>query len=317
MQIEMRTLGRTGLKVTVLGLGAGGNSRLGLSLGLSRTHAADVVRQVLDMGVNFIDTARAYQTEPPVGQALKGRLRDQIVVSSKTPYLDDQGNLLTPQAFAANIDASLRELGVETIDIYFFHGLQTEYYMAARDQFLPVLQQAKRQGKIRFLGVTEGFESDTRHTMLSQAVADPWEVLMVGFNFLNPSARERVFVHTRQTGAATLGMFAVRRALIDETWLRTLLQRMAEQGAVDPALATEPNLMQALSLRGVCETLSEAAYRFCAFEPGLDCVLSGTSNPAHLHANLEAVARGPLPEATRSRLVQLFGSVDGFSGQVR
>lgn len=318
MTIEQRTLGNTGLTVSILGLGAGGNSRLGLSRGQGEAHAADVVRAALDLGVTLIDTARVYGTEPAVGQALRGRRRDGVVLSSKSPYRGDDDRLLTPQAFAENIDASLRDLGVETIDIYFIHGLTLPYYDAAREAFLPVLERARQAGKIRFVGVTEAFERDTRHEMLQRAVHDDgWDVMMVGFNLLNPSARDRVLAFTRQRGIGTLGMFAVRRGLIDESLLRVLLQRLAEQGEVDPTLAAAPDLMERLALTGVSESLSEAAYRFCAFEPGMDAVLSGTSSPDHLRENLAAVRRGPLPRHTLDRLKELFGKVDSLSGQVR
>jgi L-galactose dehydrogenase len=318
MPIEQRTLGRTGLNVSILGLGAGGNSRLGLSTGQTEEHAANVVRAALDLGITLIDTARGYQTERAVGMALKGRRRDGAVLSSKSPYRDENDELLTSQAFTDNLDTSLRELGVETIDIYFLHGLTLPYYEAARDRFLPVLEQARQAGKVRLAGITEAFERDTRHEMLQRAVQDDdWDIYMVGFNLLNPSARERVLAYTRRKGTATLGMFAVRRALIDEAWLRKLLRRLADQGEVDPTLPDAPDLMKSLGLEGVCSSFSEAAYRFCAFEPGMDAVLSGTSSPAHLAENLRSVQNGPLPQSTLARLKELFGKVDSISGQVR
>jgi aryl-alcohol dehydrogenase-like predicted oxidoreductase len=112
-------------------------------------------------------------------------------------------------------------------------------------------------------------------------------------------------------------MFAGRRALIDERRLRVLLERMAEAGAVDPSLAQEPDLMAYLGLHGVCDTLFEAAYRFCAYEPGMDCVLVGTSSPDHLRLNLQAVKKGPLPQPVLDRLAQVFGKVDSVSAQIR
>ncbi len=64
------TLGRTGLRVSVAGLGCGGFSRLGQGQGSSVAHSIGVVRAALDAGVNFIDTAAQYGTEDIVGQAL-------------------------------------------------------------------------------------------------------------------------------------------------------------------------------------------------------------------------------------------------------
>ncbi|KAB2912411.1 MAG: hypothetical protein F9K29_19275 [Hyphomicrobiaceae bacterium] len=70
------TLGRTGLKVGVTGLGCGGNSRIGLGTDLSQAQSADLVRAALDLGVKFIDTAEAYGTEHIAGQATAGRPRE-------------------------------------------------------------------------------------------------------------------------------------------------------------------------------------------------------------------------------------------------
>jgi aryl-alcohol dehydrogenase-like predicted oxidoreductase len=88
---------------------------------------------------------------------------------------------------------------------------------------MPVLERARQAGKIRCVGVTEAFESDTRHAMLQRALQDDcWQVMMVGYNLVNPSARRRVLAETKRKGIATLGMFAVRRGLIDEERLRLL-----------------------------------------------------------------------------------------------
>lgn len=318
MTVETRVLGRTGLVISVLGLGAGGNSRLGLASGKPISHAVDVVRAALDMGITLIDTARVYGTERAVGEAIKGRLREQLVISSKSPYLDEQGNLLSTQAFQNNLETSLRETGLETIDLYFIHGLRINNYEAARERFVPVLEAGRQAGKLRFYGITEAFEGDTRHEMLQRAVQDEdWDVAMIGFNLLNPTARERVLPFTRAKGIGTLCMFAVRRGLIDESLLRVLLERLADSGSIAPELASASNLMESLGLSGVSQSLSEAAYRFSAYEPGLDCVLSGTSSADHLRENLKAVQQGPLPPTVVTRLAELFGQVDSISGQVR
>ena len=69
--MEYVMLGRTGLRVSVAGLGCGGFSRLGLGTGKSNAEAVALVRQALDMGVNLLDTAAAYGTEAIVGEAIK------------------------------------------------------------------------------------------------------------------------------------------------------------------------------------------------------------------------------------------------------
>lgn len=76
------TLGRTGLKVSVAGFGAGGKSKLGQSQGASRADSIALVQAAMDQGVNFLDTAAVYGTEEIIGEAVRGQ-RDKIVISTK------------------------------------------------------------------------------------------------------------------------------------------------------------------------------------------------------------------------------------------
>jgi aryl-alcohol dehydrogenase-like predicted oxidoreductase len=69
---DAATLGRTNLRLSVAGLGCGGNSRLGLGTGKSEREAVALVRAALDLGINFFDTAEAYETEAVLGKALTG-----------------------------------------------------------------------------------------------------------------------------------------------------------------------------------------------------------------------------------------------------
>ncbi len=78
------TLGRTGLRVSVAGLGTGGFSRLGLKTGLNEEQSARLIHEAVALGINFIDTAPSYGTEGVVGRALKTIPRDQVVVATKS-----------------------------------------------------------------------------------------------------------------------------------------------------------------------------------------------------------------------------------------
>lgn len=82
--MEYTTLGKTGLKVSVAGLGCGGPSRLGMRNDpQSANHAVGLVKQGLDLGINFLDTAQTYGTEPIVARAIGGVPRDRLVISTK------------------------------------------------------------------------------------------------------------------------------------------------------------------------------------------------------------------------------------------
>jgi aryl-alcohol dehydrogenase-like predicted oxidoreductase len=119
--VQYTTLGRTGQKVSVAGLGCGGNSRIGLGK-VPEADSIALVRAAIDLGVNFIDTAENYETEPIVGKAIKGLPRDSVVISTKSLLVKD-GQPKSGAAMVASLDASLRKLGTDYVDIFHLHGL--------------------------------------------------------------------------------------------------------------------------------------------------------------------------------------------------
>src|SRR5262245_63932725 len=107
--MQYTTLGKTQLKVSVAGLGCGGNSRVGLGAGLSEAQSVALVREALDLGVNLLDTAMAYGTEAIVGKAIRGRPRESVVISTKShAHSFDGTSLLPASAVVSNLEASLR-----------------------------------------------------------------------------------------------------------------------------------------------------------------------------------------------------------------
>jgi aryl-alcohol dehydrogenase-like predicted oxidoreductase len=312
--MQTTTLGRTGLRVSVAGLGCGGHSRLGTATGNDEAHAARVVSHALDLGINFIDTARAYRTETAVGKAVAGR-RDQVVISTKASA--GRGEvLLSPAELTASLEKSLARLSTDYVDVFHLHGVRPAQYDHCVDVLVPELRRQRDLGKLRFLGVTEQFVGDTGHEMLQRAVRDDhFDVVMVGFNLLNPSARERVFPHTLEHDVGTLIMFAVRRALSRPDALQALVNDLVARGEVDARhLHGGGGPLDFLREHANVLSVVEAAYRFCRHEPGAHVVLTGTGNPEHLTQNVAAIQAPPLPEDVTSALRRLFGGVDSVSG---
>ncbi|MDP6699442.1 MAG: aldo/keto reductase [Candidatus Latescibacteria bacterium] len=307
--MQTTLLGRTNLQVSRMGAGAGGPSRIGQKTGLSEEQSADLLRRAFDCGVNFVDTAEGYGTEPVVGRALKGRDRSSIVLSTKksTRNID-----VTPRVLRASLDQSLQKLGTDYIDLYNLHGVVPPDYPYLVQDIYPELQKAQEQGKIRFVGLSEMFGEDMGHTMLQKALADDlWDVLMVGFNLLNQTARARVLAKAIAQNVGIQIMFAVRKALTHPDHLRPFIEHLVQKGQLDPAeLEGFPDFLLAES-----ESLPDAAYRFCRDEPGVHIVLSGTGNAEHLEANLASFAQLPLNLATRERLAHIFRNVDSTTGQ--
>ncbi len=309
--MDYTTLGRTGQRVSVMGLGCGGHSRLGQSYGKSEQESVEIVRAALAHGITFFDTAEGYGTEEILGRGLAQEPRGNVVVSTKMS--PTAGGQLVPRGRVREaLEESLRRLRTDYVDVYHLHGLRLQHYDAAVAELVPELVRLREQGKLRFIGVTEVFASDPGHAMLQRAVQDEWwEVIMVGFNLLNQSARERVLAVTRQKGIGVLNMFAVRRALGDAVALATVLADLSTRGLVPEGAA---GVLESLVREGGAASLQDAAYRFCRYEPGIDVVLSGTGNPAHLESNVASLTRPPLRPEAAVRLRGLFAKVDDVSG---
>ena len=307
--MEYTTLGRTGLSVSVAGLGAGGHSRLGLSTGKTEAEAIALIHAALDLGVNLIDTASAYGTEAVVGKALAGR-RQNVVLASKTS-VQRAGVPLTAAQVTESLEASLRLLDTDRIDIFQLHAVPPGQYEAIRDRLLPALRRAQEQGKIRFLGITETAPNDLEHEMLARAVPDGmWDTAMVAFHMMHQNARESVFPLTQAHRVGTLVMFAVRGIFARPAQLAATLRDLAAAGQVPAELATDAPLDFLLHPDGAT-SLTDAAYRTARHEPGVDVVLFGTGEADHLRTNIASLLRPPLPDADRWRLRTLFAHLRG------
>lgn len=312
--MEYTTLGRTGLRVSVAGLGCGGPSRLGIATGGSEDNAVAVVQAAMDHGINLLDTAEAYGTEPFVGRAIAGR-RDDVVIATKAWWQNREGGLRSENGIERALNASLSSLGTDHVDVYFLHGVTLDVYREVADRFVPVLERFRDEGKVRYIGVTEHFGSDTTHEMLAEALSsDDWiDVVMVGFSLLNQTARDSVFPLTQQKKVGTLNMFAVRRALSRPDELSKQIASLRNEGVLDGELDPDDPLGFLVRPDGASSVV-DAAYRFCRYEPGNDVVLTGTGNVDHLAENVASLVAPPLPAEDVARLREVFARVDSVSG---
>lgn len=306
-------LGRTGLKTSVVGLGCGGHSRLGQATGRTEQESIAVVKRALDLGITLVDTARVYGTEDIVGKGIKGR-RDETVLSTKVPP-QNRESPIDAAALRASLEKSLRSLSTEWVDILHLHGVREDLYDHCADVLIPEMLRLKNEGKIRFLALSEQFGRDTGHVMLQRAVKDDfWDVMMVGFNLLNPSARDRVFPATIAKGVGVLVMFAVRRTLSRPEELQRVIEELIAQGLIEKDEVNLENALGFLVRPEGAASVVDAAYRFARHEPGTDVILTGTGDLAHLEENVSSIGRDPLPNEDLDRLRRLFGHLDSLSG---
>ena len=303
------SLGKTGLRVSVAGLGCGGFSRLGLATGKTEDQAADLVLEAVDLGVNVLDTAPSYGTEGIVGKALKKLARDKVVVATKM-HVVRNGEWYNAERVTQNIDNSLKQLGTDYIDVFQLHGVRVAEYDHAINVVLPALLAAKEKGKIRHLGITESPVDDFTHEMLLRAANEGlWDVFMVAFNMMHQGTRKKLFPLTLEKKIGTLLMFAVRSIFTKNERVVAALKEAAARGKISKEIAENPEPLGFLLHKDGASSITEAAYRFAVHEPGVDVVLFGTGDRDHLRANVKSLLMPPLPAADTAKLTGLFGTL--------
>ncbi|HLG47956.1 MAG TPA: aldo/keto reductase [Reyranella sp.] len=306
--MDYKPLGKTGLTVSVAGLGCGGNSRLGLGRGASVAECVAVVRTAIDLGVNFVDTAEAYGTEEIVGAAARAYDRDKLVISTKA-LLGANG---TAEEVTRRVEAALKRLGLDHVDIFHFHAVNPMAYDHHRDVLAPALVRLKEQGKVRHIGITETGPNDPEQKMLSRAIQDdPWEVIMLAYSLMNQGARRKIFPTTKRRGIGTLLMFVVRNIFSNAAYRREIAAKLVEQGQLDASMLSDGDPLGFLMSEGAAESITDAAYRYARHEQGVDVVLFGTGNKDHVKANVDSILRPALPAPVIERLHGSFGHLTG------
>jgi len=202
-KIVYRTLGRTGLKLPVV------------SMGVMNADNPELVKAALDAGVVLLGTAFVYQrgkNEEMIGQAVKGRPRDSYVIATKIPpsNAQPQGGSTLEEAQTADLlnklDISLKRLGLEYVDILHLKD-PARRANVLRESMLNALETAKRQGKIRFIGLS----AHTNDVEVIRAAVEGriYDVVLTPYNF-QMEKREDLKSAMAEAAAAGLGIIAMK-----------------------------------------------------------------------------------------------------------
>jgi aryl-alcohol dehydrogenase-like predicted oxidoreductase len=171
--VELRTLGSNGPEVSPIGFGCFGLSN---AYGVADPEEATAtILRALDLGCNFLDTADSYgagQNEELVGRAIKQR-RDEVVLATKFGFVwDADGRVVgrngTPAYVHEAIDASLRRLGTDTVDIYILHRVDPD---VAIEETIGAMAELISLGKVRHLGLSEASAEQVRRAQAVHPIA--------------------------------------------------------------------------------------------------------------------------------------------------
>jgi aryl-alcohol dehydrogenase-like predicted oxidoreductase len=320
--MQYRQLGRTGLKVSELGFGCG--SIGGLLVRGEYPMMRRAVARALELGITYFDTASLYgdgQSEVNLGAVLRELRADPIVGTKVRLVPADMGRI--EAAIAESIEASLRRLGRERVDLIQLHnpfvprsgpdqvGVTLHHFSAV----LRAFEALERQGKVRFWGITGLGETE----MLHQAVAGGgFHTVQAVYNLLNPSAGMQApagfpYQDYRQlidrAAGKQMGVIVIR-ALAGGALSGTPERHPVAARSVAP-IATErdyaADVARARQLAflvkdGTVADLVEAAIRFAISKPEISTALVGISSLEQLEHAVECANRGPLPAEALGRL---------------
>ena len=161
--MKYKELGRTGLSVSVVGVGSGGPSQLGQNSGIAEGGVRQMVRRAFDLGINFVDSAAGYgECEAILGRVLEDVPRESYILGTKF-HVVQKGEFKSPDEIRESVERSLTRLKTDYIDVLQIHGPEPNDYKRTASLAIPIMQKLKEEGKCRFTGISETYGRDNKH----------------------------------------------------------------------------------------------------------------------------------------------------------
>jgi aryl-alcohol dehydrogenase-like predicted oxidoreductase len=306
----------------------------------SQAEADAIVREAVELGVTYFDTAEAYnegRSEESLGIALRGIPREQVTIGTKISPSNTE-----PAALVAHCEASLRRLGVEYVDLYMVHWPITPDGIAhftdapvrpSVEAAFETLCRLREQGKVRHIGV-----SNFGVARLAEALslARPIAVNQLCYSLVSRAAEAQVLPRCREAGVGVIAYMVLQQGLLTGRYaslqdVPSMFRRtrhfdsrrpnsLARHGGpgFEAELTAALSRLEAIAVE-VGRSMADLATAWVASTPGIACALVGSRSPRHLRSAVEAV-RAPLPpqlrsaldEATRTLMEAMGPSLDFF-----
>ena len=301
--MNYRRLGRTDLQVSEISLGT---VELGRDYGIpvrgehlqpSEGDAAHLLNCALDLGINLIDTARAYgESEAIIGRALKSR-RAEYLLATKISSLNWEGYIgkELQEQVEASITESLRALQTDIIDLLYIHNATPE--LIQRGEIVEIMQQARQAGYARFMGTTTYGEA----APLAVLKDGSFDCVQVAYNLLDRQFAERVLPLAKEKDVGVV----IRSVLLKGALTHRYAHLPEELRELRTAVERVNSLCDAQD-----RSLPELAYRFVLAHPAVSTALVGTGQVHELQEIVSFAGCSTLPPELVNDIREIVVSLD-------
>lgn len=288
--MRYRSLGKTGLEVSVLGFGG---SPLGGVFGeVDATECIQTVHAALEAGINYFDVAPFYgltRAESMLGRCLAGVPRERFILSTKVGRYGPTDFDFSAARVTRSVEESLTRLGVETIDLLVCHDIEYVSLDQIVDETLPALRKIQETGKVRFLGIS-GLPLQIFRTVLDRTDLD--FILSYCHYSLNDTSLESLLPTLQERGVGVINASALGMGLLTDRPLPDWHPAPPEmRAAASAALAY---------CREQRIDLAQLGLQFAFANPSITTTLVGIADQGTLAKNLTALESAPDPELLRN-----------------
>lgn len=297
--MQTRLLGKTGLKLPILGFGA---SSLGQEF--RRVNLDEAIRSVhvaLESGLNFIDTSPFYgrgMSEVLLGTALRDIPREQYLLSSKLGRYDLAHFDFSAKRVVESVDVSLHRLGTDHLDICLCHDIEFVDMQQIVDETLPALRKVRDQGKVRFIGIS-GYPMKLFNFVLDQTELD----VILSYNqytLQNTRLSDELISHLKSKGVGIMNAGPFSARLLTNAPL--------------PKWLKEPENVKAAARRAAehCAKkgidIAKLALQFSVANPDITTTIAGSANPDNIRSWARWVEE-PLDQQLLAEVLDIFKPV--------
>jgi len=292
--MEKNRLGNSDLFVSKMGLGC-------MSLGTDEKKAGEIIKEALDHGINYLDTADLYdfgRNEEIVGQALKGQ-RDKVILATKV------GNRWTPgkegwewdpskEHIKSGVKDSLKRLQTDYIDLYQLHGGTIE---DPTDEAIEAFEELKKEGYIREYGISSIRPNVFKRFSESSAIVS----VMIQYSMLDTRPEEYLdFLASNNISVVARGPLA--KGLLSNKGLEKAKEKAKEKGYMNYSYEELVELIRKLHDTIQDRPLQSVALHYCLAHPTVAAVIPGASSVEQVRANISAMEYPPLTESEMEKL---------------